>query len=104
MIWQGIVVFSIMFGLDIVWALYTHAMVDKRPLAASFHAMMIQALSGALVLEYTKEPVLLIPAMAGAFAGTYVVMRGWFQWLFGRAIQMARLWGGRKAPPKTGRP
>ncbi len=68
--------FALMFFLDIWWALYTQAMVASRPLLASTWATAIQLFNGALVLKYTDDPYLLIPACAGAFAGTWVVTSG----------------------------
>lgn len=94
--------FALMFALDIVWALYTKSMVANKPVSASAYAAAIQLFAGAVVLEYTKDPVLLIPACVGAFAGTYVVIADPFR--SAREWLMARLSGGRKAPPENVRP
>jgi hypothetical protein len=94
--------FALMFALDIVWALYTQSMVAGQAVRASSYAAAIQLFTGALVLEYTKDPMLLIPAGLGAFAGTYVVIADPFrparEWL------RARLSGGHKAPPENVQP
>lgn len=76
MIAQGLYVFMLMFALDVVWALYTQAMVASRSILASSYAAAIQLFSAGLVLEYTEHHWLLVPAGMGAFAGTYVVSSG----------------------------
>ncbi len=68
-----------MFALDMVWALYTQAVITNSPFRASSFAAIIQFLSAALVLEYVSNPWLIIPAALGAFTGTYVVSCGAIQ-------------------------
>lgn len=64
--------FCIMFVLDVVFALYTGAVVNHAAVAASLWAAMIQLCNGALVLSFVKEGKTILSAMAGAFAGTLV--------------------------------
>lgn len=58
--------------LDLLYAVYTKAMVGERHLFAALYALMMQACTGAVTLAYVHEPVMLLPAMGGAFIGTYI--------------------------------
>lgn len=70
-----------MFVLDFVWAYYTKAIADNKPLPASVTAVVIILLSGSVVIAYTSNPWLLIPVSFGAFGGTWASveakLRGW---------------------------
>lgn len=68
-------VFAALFVLDFVWAKYTLAMTQKRAVVASGLASAIILLSGAAQIGYTSAPWLLLPAAAGAFAGTFAAVR-----------------------------
>lgn len=72
MIAQGLVVFAATFVLDIVWARYATAVTDRRRLAASVLAALIILIGGYTTINYVNDAWMLLPAMAGAFAGTYV--------------------------------
>jgi hypothetical protein len=73
--WRAAAIFAIMAVLDFVWAKYTYATTSHRSLAAGFYAVLIIVLSGLNVLGYTHDPLLLIPAGAGAFVGTSLTVR-----------------------------
>lgn len=75
MLIKSTIVFAALFALDFVWAKYTTAITAKRPMLASSFASVIILLSGGAAIGYTTEPLMLIPAMAGAFAGTWVAVR-----------------------------
>lgn len=64
--------FLAMFVLDLVWAGYTMAMVERKVAVASVCASAIQLCSALVVIGYTTNRWLLIPVALGAFAGTYV--------------------------------
>ncbi len=63
-------VFLALFLLDFVWAKYTYAMTDQRVVKSGVYASVIILLSGLAQIGYTSDPLLLIPAIAGAFFGT----------------------------------
>lgn len=69
-----LLVFAIMFVLDIVWARYTAALVAKRIGSASSYAAFIAVLSGVSTISYVNDHWLLVPAAFGAFAGTALGM------------------------------
>lgn len=68
-------VFALLFVLDFVWAAYTRATVDRRPVAASHLALLIYLLGGLATLGWMNDPWLLAPACAGAWLGTYASVR-----------------------------
>lgn len=64
-------VFVALFALDFVWAKYTFAMQARDALTSSGFAAVLILLSGIAAVGYTRHPWLLLPAMAGAFGGTW---------------------------------
>lgn len=70
-----LIVFVAVFALDFVWAFYTRAIQAHRALAAASWAAGIILLSGAAQIGYTHDPALLLPAVLGAFGGTYAALR-----------------------------
>lgn len=75
MIWQSAAVFAAMFSLDYGWARYTAAITSRSAATAGAYAAAIIVLSGVTTIGYTGNPWLLIPAVAGAFAGTFTAVR-----------------------------
>lgn len=65
-------VFSALTILDFVWGLYIKAVSEGRRFASSFWAVPLYAISGYATIEFVHNPVMLIPASAGAFVGTYL--------------------------------
>lgn len=72
MIFQWLFVAALTFILDIVWAKYTKYVAENRPVVAGLYAVGMYLLGGVTVLQYTQKPILIIPAAAGAFFGTYI--------------------------------
>lgn len=68
-------VFLALFALDFVWAKYTHALAAHQAIPASAYASGIILLNGVAVIGYTSDPWLLLPAILGAFAGTYAAIK-----------------------------
>ncbi|WP_448043806.1 hypothetical protein [Bradyrhizobium liaoningense] len=66
--------FVAVFALDVVWARYTIALTEDRPMRAGTNAAMVIALSGFATINYVNDPWMLLPAAGGAFAGTIVGM------------------------------
>jgi len=72
---QGILIaFFGMAALDIIFARYTLAVTTRRPWWASSYAAICLLLGGSVVVTYAHDPIMLIPAAAGAFVGTYIGM------------------------------
>lgn len=60
--------------LDVVWARYTIALTNDRPVRAGKYAALVIALSGFAAINYVNDPWMLLPAAAGAFCGTIIGM------------------------------
>jgi len=73
-IWKAAVAFLVVGALDVVWVGYTASVNNKRPFAGGVYAMLIYAGGGTIVIGYTTENWLLIPAILGAFGGTYAAI------------------------------
>ena len=89
-IWMAMATFAGVAALDIVWAGYTIAMVEKKAVTSSVYAMAIYAFGGLIIIGYTDHPWLLFPAVAGAFCGTYIAV-----WWAGRKIADIKIAGMR---------
>ena len=74
MIQHALIAFVGMAALDIVFARYTLAVTTHSPVWASSYAAVCLLLGGSVVVTYAHDPIMLIPAAAGAFVGTYIGM------------------------------
>jgi hypothetical protein len=70
-----IVTFFAVFALDVVYTYYLRCVGNGEALGASFWAMPCYLLGSLAVISYTTNHWLLIPAMMGAFCGTWVGMK-----------------------------
>ena len=73
--WAYIFTFVCMFFTDIVYTQLLKSVQNDRPMAASIWASLITFLGGVAVINYTTDNMMIIPAVLGAFAGTYVGMK-----------------------------
>ena len=69
LIWIG--VFSAMFAVDYIWPKWTYAITAKNPIVSSNYSAILILLSGLSTIGYANDPWLLIPTIAGAWAGTW---------------------------------
>ena len=67
--------FFAIFLLDVVYTYYLRCISDNNVLGASGWSVACYILGSIAVINYTTNHWLLIPAMAGAFCGTYVGMK-----------------------------
>jgi hypothetical protein len=67
--------FICMFVTDIVYTQLLKSVQNDRPFAASIWASAITFLGGVAIINYTNDNMMIIPAVLGAFVGTYVGMR-----------------------------
>ena len=72
---EALLVFAAMFALDLVWVFYTRAAVVKQALLASCWASAIMLLNGMVVLGFVSNKWMLVPAILGAFAGTFAAIK-----------------------------
>lgn len=73
--WAHLAVFVALFVMDFAYAKYTAAVTKNHQIGAGFYATAIIVLSGFGAIQYTQDPLLLIPAALGAFTGTVAAMR-----------------------------
>jgi hypothetical protein len=66
--------FFAIFTLDIVYTYYLRCVANNNVLGASLWSVACYLLGSYAVIEYTSNNWLMIPAMLGAFCGTYVGM------------------------------
>lgn len=71
----ALAVFTSAAILDVVWARYTIAVTDRRPLRAANLAVALYAFGAYGILVYTEEPAYIVPMAAGSWAGTYIAVR-----------------------------
>jgi len=64
-----------MLFTDIVSTLLLKSVQNDKPLAASIWASAITFLGGVAVINYTTNNMMIIPAVLGAFVGTYIGMK-----------------------------
>lgn len=72
---QALVTFAAVFALDLFYAKYTRAVADGVRVWAAVHASAVIAFSGYAAINYVTEPLMLLPAVVGAAAGTLFGMR-----------------------------
>lgn len=69
---QALLVFAGMVALDFLWARYIHAASDGSAVTAAATAGLIYALSAGVTVSYMGNHLLIAPAIAGAFVGTWL--------------------------------
>jgi hypothetical protein len=66
-----LVAFVALFVADLCWVLTVRKVRDNSALAAGLWAMALFLATAVGIISFTADPVLLIPALAGTFVGTY---------------------------------
>jgi hypothetical protein len=66
------VVFLATAAYDIAWARYTSAVSQRRAVRAAWWSATIYAFGAFATIQYTRDPWLIIPALLGAFLGTWI--------------------------------
>jgi hypothetical protein len=72
---RSTVVFLSAVGLDALWALYIRRSSQGKALAAASCAAILLGLGAFNAISYLENHWMLVPAMSGAFLGTYVTLR-----------------------------
>jgi len=60
---------------DIIWVYYIRRISQGRAFSAAMFATTTWLLGAYVVIEYVKDPMLLIPAAVGGLLGTYFAIR-----------------------------
>lgn len=74
-----ILVFFLLFVLDLAWSFYLNNVKQGNPLSSASWAAFLYILGASATISYVTNPWLLVPACLGAFAGTYVGVV-WNKW------------------------
>lgn len=69
---SALIAFFALFVTDICWAFYINAVKDSSPLKSASWAAFMLGIGAVGTISYVTNPWLLIPALAGAFCGTYL--------------------------------
>lgn len=75
MMYDYLFVFVCVFAVDVLYTYYLKAVQEDKPLIASSMAAIVYVLACVVVINYTTDNLLLVPAALGAFCGTYVGIR-----------------------------
>jgi 4-amino-4-deoxy-L-arabinose transferase-like glycosyltransferase len=67
--------FFAVFLLDLVYTYYLRSVQEKKAFMASIWSMACYLGASVAIINYTANHLLLIPAVIGAFFGTYVGMK-----------------------------
>jgi hypothetical protein len=69
-----IITFFAVFFTDIVNTYYIKAIAEDKPLVASTLAAIVMLIYSIALISFVNDNLMLIPALLGAFTGTYVAM------------------------------
>ena len=70
-----LLVFALMFICDVIWAAYFRFINDKQAMPASICGVLIYLFGSLVTIKWMEDSRFLIPAMAGAFLGTYITVK-----------------------------
>ena len=73
--WDYVITFFALFFTDVFYTYYLRCVANDNVLGASFWSVACYILGSVAVISYTTNHWLVIPAIAGAFCGTYVGMK-----------------------------
>ena len=71
--WLAVFVISAL--ADMAWAIYTRHVVLHHAVPAAVWSAIIMLIVGFNTIAYTENHWLIVPAVAGAFVGTYVAVK-----------------------------
>lgn len=69
---EYILTFLSLFFIDIFYTYYLKSVADSRAVVASLWSVVVTILGAFVVINYTTDHMLLIPAALGAACGTYI--------------------------------
>ena len=69
---EYILAFLSLFFIDIFYTYYLKSVADSRAVVASAWSVVVTILGAFVVINYTTDHMLLIPAALGAACGTYI--------------------------------
>ena len=69
------VTFLAVFVTDLLYVYFVKSIQQDQPLSAGLWSMVVTLTASIAVINYTLDHYALIPALLGAFAGTWVGMK-----------------------------
>ena len=73
--WVYITTFVAVFATDILYVYFVKSIQNDRPFLAAWWSMVVTFTASVAVINYTEDHLALIPALLGAFLGTYLGMK-----------------------------
>lgn len=73
--WEYTITFFAVFVTDVIYIHLVKSIQTDRPWAASFWATTVTFTASIAVINYTTDHLAIIPALLGAFFGTFLGMR-----------------------------
>ena len=72
---EYVITFAAVFATDLIYVYFVKSIQDNRPLMAAWWSMTVTFTASVAVINYTQDHWALIPALAGAFFGTWFGMK-----------------------------
>jgi hypothetical protein len=69
------VTFLAVFATDLLYVYFVKSIQQDQPLSAGVWSMVVTLTTSIAVINYTEDHYALIPALIGAFSGTWVGMK-----------------------------
>lgn len=73
--WVYITTFLAIFATDLLYVYFIKSVQNDNPIRAAWWSMVVTFTASVAVINYTEDHLALIPALIGAFFGTYIGMR-----------------------------
>ena len=70
-----VVTFFAVFATDLIYVYFVRSIQNNQPLQAGLWSVVVTFTASVAVINYTADHWALIPALLGAFAGTWIGMR-----------------------------
>jgi len=70
-----VVTFLAVFATDLLYVYFVKSIQQDQPLSAGLWSMVVTLTASIAVINYTEDHYAIIPALLGAFAGTWVGMK-----------------------------
>jgi uncharacterized membrane protein YfcA len=70
-----IITFIAVFLTDVLYIYFVKAIQNDKTLQAAFWSVIVTLTASITVISYTEDHYALIPALLGAFFGTYIGMK-----------------------------
>lgn len=73
--WEYLITFLAVFATDVIYVYFVKSIQNDNHWSASFWAMVVTFTASIAVINYTTDHLALIPALVGAFFGTFLGMK-----------------------------